>query len=44
VTESVHGRLLRLPLYPDLTDEDVDAVVTSVAAFFDAEEQCAVNA
>jgi dTDP-4-amino-4,6-dideoxygalactose transaminase len=43
VTESVHGRLLRLPLYPDLADEDVDSVVASVVAFFDAKARLAAN-
>ena len=33
VTCSVADRLVRLPLYPDLTDEDVNRVVTSISAF-----------
>jgi dTDP-4-amino-4,6-dideoxygalactose transaminase len=35
VTESVAGRLLRLPLHAELTDEDVDRVVDAVRRSFD---------
>jgi dTDP-4-amino-4,6-dideoxygalactose transaminase len=34
VTEDVSERLLRLPVYFDLSDEEVDEVVRSVTAFF----------
>jgi dTDP-4-amino-4,6-dideoxygalactose transaminase len=34
VTEEVCPKILSLPLFPELTDEEVDRVVTAVAAFF----------
>jgi dTDP-4-amino-4,6-dideoxygalactose transaminase len=34
VTEEACPRILSLPLYPELTDEEVGRVVTAVAAFF----------
>lgn len=34
VTESVSDRLLRLPLYSDLTTDDVDDVIDAIFAFF----------
>lgn len=34
VTERLHERLLRLPLYPDLRDEDVDLISREVYDFF----------
>jgi dTDP-4-amino-4,6-dideoxygalactose transaminase len=34
VTEEVCPKILSLPLFPELTDEEVDQVVTAVAAFF----------
>jgi dTDP-4-amino-4,6-dideoxygalactose transaminase len=34
VTEEVCPRILSLPLFPELTDEEVDQVVTAVAGFF----------
>jgi dTDP-4-amino-4,6-dideoxygalactose transaminase len=34
VTEEVCPRILSLPIFPELTDEEVDQVATSVAAFF----------
>jgi dTDP-4-amino-4,6-dideoxygalactose transaminase len=33
VTESVAARLARLPLYPDLTDAEVDRVIAAVTTF-----------
>jgi dTDP-4-amino-4,6-dideoxygalactose transaminase len=33
VTDSVAGRLVRIPLYPDLSDVDVDRVVDAVTSF-----------
>ena len=36
VTEEVSARLLRLPMYFDLTDRDVDEVASSVLAFYRA--------
>lgn len=33
VTDAVAGSLARLPLYPDLTDDEVDAVVDTVVKF-----------
>jgi dTDP-4-amino-4,6-dideoxygalactose transaminase len=33
VTESVGGRLVRLPLFPAMTDDDVSAVTTAVTAW-----------
>ena len=35
VTEDVSDRLLRLPLYVDMTDEQVDTVTAAIWAFFD---------
>jgi dTDP-4-amino-4,6-dideoxygalactose transaminase len=37
VTERVSGTLLRLPLYPQLTDMEAERVVDAVFAFFDGE-------
>ncbi len=34
VTDDIAGRLLRLPLYYELTEEQVAAIVTEIAAFF----------
>ena len=34
VTESVSGRLLRLPIYPSLTDDQQDAVIGAMKEFF----------
>src|SRR4029077_7514177 len=34
VTEDVSGRLLRLPLYHDLSEDDVARIVESIEAFF----------
>lgn len=34
VTEDISGRLLRLPLYYEMSDEDVDRVVASVKEFY----------
>ncbi|MCC6396680.1 MAG: DegT/DnrJ/EryC1/StrS family aminotransferase, partial [Bacteroidetes bacterium] len=34
VTESVSGRLLRLPMYPSLTEDAVTHVVSSMKDFF----------
>lgn len=34
VTESVSGRLLRLPIYPSLTEEDQDRVIGAMKEFF----------
>lgn len=34
VTEAVSGRLLRLPIYPALTDEQQDAVISAMKEFF----------
>ena len=34
VTEDISGRLLRLPLYYEMTDEDVEKVVSSVKEFY----------
>ena len=34
VTEDLSGRLLRLPLYYEMSDEDVDRVVKSVKEFY----------
>jgi dTDP-4-amino-4,6-dideoxygalactose transaminase len=36
VTERLYDELLTLPLYADLTDDDVDRVVASVRSFFEA--------
>ena len=36
VTDDVAGRLLRLPLYYDITEEDVAAIVAEIVAFFGA--------
>ncbi|HEX9684396.1 MAG TPA: dTDP-4-amino-4,6-dideoxygalactose transaminase [Burkholderiales bacterium] len=38
VTDDVSARLLRLPLYYDLTEADVTGIVAAIAAFFDARE------
>jgi dTDP-4-amino-4,6-dideoxygalactose transaminase len=35
VTDGVSERLLRLPLYYDLTDTDVAGIVAAIAEFFD---------
>ena len=35
VTDDVSARLLRLPLYYDLTEADVTGIVAAIAAFFD---------
>jgi dTDP-4-amino-4,6-dideoxygalactose transaminase len=34
VAESVSGRILPLPMYPELTDEQVDHVIAAVRSFF----------
>lgn len=34
VTERLHERLLRLPLYPDLHPEDIDSICESIYRFF----------
>jgi dTDP-4-amino-4,6-dideoxygalactose transaminase len=34
ITEELSGRLLRLPLYPDLKEEEQDTVVDSIESFF----------
>ena len=34
-TELLAGRILSLPIYPELTDGDVDLVIAAIAAFFD---------
>ena len=34
ITESVSGRLLRLPIYPSLTEEDQDRVIGAMKEFF----------
>jgi dTDP-4-amino-4,6-dideoxygalactose transaminase len=34
LTESLHARLVRLPLYPDLADSQVDVVCDEIDAFF----------
>jgi dTDP-4-amino-4,6-dideoxygalactose transaminase len=34
VTESVCGHLLRLPIYPSLTDEQQSAVISRMKEFF----------
>lgn len=34
VTESIHSRLLRLPLYPDLSAGDVESVCAAIYKFF----------
>jgi dTDP-4-amino-4,6-dideoxygalactose transaminase len=34
VTDTLHDRLLRLPLYPDLRDDDVDIVCSEIYKFF----------
>jgi dTDP-4-amino-4,6-dideoxygalactose transaminase len=34
VTESISDRLLRLPLYPALSNADVDEVVRAIYAFY----------
>ena len=34
VTESVSQRVLRLPFFYELTDEEVDDVVTAILGFF----------
>ncbi len=36
MTERLYGELLTLPLYAELTDDDVDRVVASVRAFLEA--------
>jgi dTDP-4-amino-4,6-dideoxygalactose transaminase len=33
VTESVSGRLLRLPIYPSLTEDEQSAVIAALFAF-----------
>jgi dTDP-4-amino-4,6-dideoxygalactose transaminase len=34
VTEKMAGGVLNLPLYPDITHDEIDYVAASVAAFF----------
>lgn len=34
VTEKLYQRILTLPMYPELTDNEVDCVITSVCKFF----------
>jgi dTDP-4-amino-4,6-dideoxygalactose transaminase len=34
VTEDISGRLLRLPLYYEMKDEDVDTVIDAVKQFY----------
>jgi dTDP-4-amino-4,6-dideoxygalactose transaminase len=34
VTEATSDRLLRLPMYFDLTDDDVDAVIAGIHSFY----------
>jgi dTDP-4-amino-4,6-dideoxygalactose transaminase len=34
VTEDLSGRLLRLPLYYEMSDQDVDRVVAAVKEFY----------
>ncbi len=36
VTDRLHSQLLRLPMYPDLEEHDVDLVCQSILEFFDA--------
>lgn len=37
VTEDLASRIISLPLYPDLTDDEVESVCAAVASFFSAE-------
>jgi dTDP-4-amino-4,6-dideoxygalactose transaminase len=37
VTDDVSARLLRLPLYYDLTEADAGGIVAAIAAFFDGQ-------
>jgi len=34
-TEALAGRILSLPLYPELADEEVDRIIDAIRAFFD---------
>jgi dTDP-4-amino-4,6-dideoxygalactose transaminase len=42
VTESVGGRLVRLPLFPTMTDDDVSVVTAAVTSWAASAESCAL--
>jgi dTDP-4-amino-4,6-dideoxygalactose transaminase len=39
ITDSVSARLLRLPIYSSLTDDEVGSVIAGVRSFYEAQDR-----